>query len=182
MKTNSRCRSQRVSRQHRTEVAVCLGVPEMLPSAIRDGPVVWDGAVSSKRTDPSASAHPETGVGQSWVGTRARPKKFKKRSRIGETPPKTEKQSLHYSGKNIVIETTKKKRVSYLSQPYPGKTHDKNVADAENISYPKHIRLHKGTGYQGHEPKVRVRVEHAIAGVKRSRTVKELLQRIDFPL
>ena len=173
----------------------------MLPSAIRDGQVVWDGAVSSQRTDPSASAHPETSVGQSWVGTRARPKEIQEKgagserrgryrhSRPRKTPPKTEKQSLHYSGKmkihsdkNIVIETAKKKRVSYLSQTYPGKTHDKNVADAENISYPKHIRLHKDTGFQGYEPKVRVRVEHAIAGVKRSRTVKELLRRINFPL
>lgn len=78
-----------------------------------------------------------------------------------QRPKKAEKQALHYSGKkkihsdkNIVIATSKKKRVSFLSQTYPGKTHDKNVADTENISYPKHIRLHKDTGFQGYEPKV----------------------------
>jgi hypothetical protein len=78
-----------------------------------------------------------------------------------QRPKKAEKQALHYSGKkkihsdkNVVIATAKKKRVSYLSQTYPGKTHDKKVADTENISYPKHIRLHKDTGFQGYEPNV----------------------------
>jgi hypothetical protein len=105
------------------------------------------------------------------------PKKFRKKEqeqkdavdsiidgteRRRQRPKKAEKQALHYSGKkkihsdkNIVIATAKKKRVSYLSQTYPGKTHDKKVADTENISYPKQIRLHKDTGFQGYEPKVR---------------------------
>jgi hypothetical protein len=105
------------------------------------------------------------------------PKKFKKKEqdrkdaidsiidgteRRRQRPKKAEKQALHYSGKkkihsdkNIVIATAKKKRVSYLSQTYPGKMHDKKVADTENISYPKHIRVHKDTGFQGYEPKVR---------------------------
>jgi hypothetical protein len=79
-----------------------------------------------------------------------------------QRPKKAEKQALHYSGKkkihsdkNIVIATVKRKRVSYLSQTYPGKTHDKKVADTEDISYPKHIALHKDTGFQGYEPNVR---------------------------
>lgn len=104
------------------------------------------------------------------------PKKFKKKERDRkdavdsiidgterrrQRPKKAEKQALHYSGKkkihsdkNVVIATAKKKRVSFLSQTYPGKTHDKNVADTEDISYPEHIRLHKDTGFQGYEPKV----------------------------
>lgn len=104
------------------------------------------------------------------------PKKFKKKEqdrkdtvdsiidgteRRRQRPKQAEKQALHYSGKkkihsdkNVVIATAKKKRVSFLSQTYPGKTHDKNVADTENISYPEHIRLHKDTGFQGYEPKV----------------------------
>ena len=79
-----------------------------------------------------------------------------------QRPQQAEKQALYYSGKkkihsdkNIVIATARRKRVSYLSQTYPGKTHDKKVADTENISYPKHIALHKDTGFQGYEPKVR---------------------------
>lgn len=79
-----------------------------------------------------------------------------------QRPKKAEKQALHYSGKkkthsdkNVIIVTAKRKRVSYLSQTYPGKTHDKKVADTENISYPEHIALHKDTGFQGYEPKVR---------------------------
>jgi hypothetical protein len=79
-----------------------------------------------------------------------------------QRPKKAEKQALHYSGKkkihsdkNVVIATAKRKRVSYLSQTYPGKTHDKKVADTEKISYPAQITLHKDTGFQGYEPKVR---------------------------
>lgn len=79
-----------------------------------------------------------------------------------QRPKQAEKQALHYSGKkkihsdkNIVIATAKQKRVSFLSQTYPGKTHDKKVADTENIAYPKHMALHKDTGFQGYEPNVR---------------------------
>ena len=104
------------------------------------------------------------------------PKKFKKKERDRkdavdsiidgterrrQRPKQAEKQALHYSGKkkihsdkNVVIATARKKRVSFLSQTYPGKTHDKNVADTEDISYPEHIRLHKDTGFQGYEPNV----------------------------
>jgi len=91
-----------------------------------------------------------------------------------QRPKKAEKQALHYSGKkkihsdkNIVIATLKRKRVSYLSQTYPGKTHDKKVADTENISYPKHITLYKDTGFQGYEPKV-----HRLSQPKKSHTRK----------
>jgi hypothetical protein len=105
------------------------------------------------------------------------PKKFKRKEknrtdaavsiidgteRRRQRPKQAEKQALHYSGKkkihsdkNVVIAAAKTKRVSYLSQTYPGKTHDKKVADTEDISYPKHIALHKDTGFQGYEPKVR---------------------------
>ncbi len=78
-----------------------------------------------------------------------------------QRPKKAQKQALHYSGKkkihsdkNIVIATVKTKRISFLSQTYPGKTHDKKVADTEDISYPQHMTLYKDTGFQGYEPKV----------------------------
>lgn len=79
-----------------------------------------------------------------------------------QRPKQSEKQALHYSGKkkahtdkNVIIATVKKKRVSFLSKTYPGKTHDKKVADSEKISYPTHIGLHKDNGFQGYEPNVR---------------------------
>jgi len=79
-----------------------------------------------------------------------------------QRPKQSEKQALHYSGKkkahtdkNVIIATAKKKRVSFLSKTYPGKTHDKKVADCENIVYPPHVGLHKDTGFQGYEPNVR---------------------------
>jgi hypothetical protein len=79
-----------------------------------------------------------------------------------QRPKQAEKQVLHYSGKkkthsdkNLVIATVKTKRVSFLSRTYPGKTHDKKVADTENIVYPEEMVLHKDSGFQGYEPKVR---------------------------
>ena len=104
------------------------------------------------------------------------PKKFKKSEqgqkdatnaiidgteRRRQRPKDAKKQALYYSGKkkihsekNVVIATVKKKRVSFLSQTYPGKTHDKKVAETENITYPDHMTLLKDTGFQGYEPKV----------------------------
>jgi hypothetical protein len=83
-----------------------------------------------------------------------------------QRPKDAKKQTLHYSGKkkihsdkNVVIATVKKKRVSFLSQTYPGKTHDKKVAETENIAYPEHMTLLKDTGFQGYEPKVHKTVQ-----------------------
>jgi len=77
-----------------------------------------------------------------------------------QRPKNPEKQALHYSGKkkthsdkNIVVANTHTKRVSYLSQTYAGKTHDKKLADAEPIVYPRGTTLRKDTGFQGYEPR-----------------------------
>ena len=96
-------------------------------------------------------------------------------------------------------------RVDYLSQTYCGKTHDKKIADRETIHYPPHATLDQDTGFQGYAPlgvltfqpkkkprgkdlgvadlffnrlisSVRIRVEHAIASVKRCRIVKDVLR------
>jgi len=78
-----------------------------------------------------------------------------------QRPKKPEKQALHYSGKkkmhsdkNVLIVNTQSKRVGYLSPTYAGKTHDKKVADREQIAYPRQAILHKDTGFQGYEPNV----------------------------
>lgn len=78
-----------------------------------------------------------------------------------QRPKNPEKQALHYSGKkkmhsdkNVVIVHTGSKRVGYLSPTYSGKTHDKKIADEEQITYPRQTVLHKDTGFQGYEPKV----------------------------
>jgi len=79
-----------------------------------------------------------------------------------QRPKKADKQALHYSGKkkihsdkNVLIAAAQTKRIAYLSQTYPGKMHDKKVADTEAISYPETAILHKDTGFQGYEPQVR---------------------------
>ena len=78
-----------------------------------------------------------------------------------QRPKDPEKQTLHYSGKkklhsdkNVVIVQTRSRRVGYLSPTHAGKTHDKKVADDEQIAYPRRAVLHKDTGFQGYEPKV----------------------------
>jgi hypothetical protein len=79
-----------------------------------------------------------------------------------QRPKSPAKQVLHYSGKkkahsdkNVVIVQTRTKRVAYLSQTYGGKTHDKKIADVEEVCYPRAATLHKDTGFQGYEPPVR---------------------------
>lgn len=79
-----------------------------------------------------------------------------------QRPTNPEKQALHYSGKkkthtdqNVVIANTKTKRVGYLSGTYPGKTHDKKIADSEAIVYPRESTVRKDTGFQGYAPGVR---------------------------
>ena len=79
-----------------------------------------------------------------------------------QRPKKPKKQVIHYSGKtkahtdkNVVIVQTQSKRVGYLSPTRAGKTHDKKVADREQITYPRKATLRKDTGFQGYEPKVK---------------------------
>ena len=78
-----------------------------------------------------------------------------------QRPKDPEKQALHYSGKkkahsdkNIVIVNRRSKRVGYLGPAQAGKTHDKKMADEEQITYPHETVLHKDTGFQGYEPNV----------------------------
>jgi hypothetical protein len=78
-----------------------------------------------------------------------------------QRPKKPKKQAIHYSGKkkmhsdkNVVIVNTRSKRVGYLSPTHAGKTHDKKVADREQIAYPRKATLRKDTGFQGYEPNV----------------------------
>jgi len=79
-----------------------------------------------------------------------------------QRPKSPEKQALHYSGrkkkhcdKNVVIVNARRKRIDYLSRTYPGKAHEKKIADAEGISYPPEAVLYKDTGFQGYEPAVK---------------------------
>jgi DDE superfamily endonuclease len=105
----------------------------------------------------------------------------------------------------VIITNEHTQRVEYLSQTYRGKTHDKKVADNEDIHYPSGSGLKKDTGFQGYEPpgvrtlqpkkkpkgkelriadrflnhvisSVRIRVEHVIASIKRCRIVKDVFR------
>lgn len=76
-----------------------------------------------------------------------------------QRPKNPEKQALYYSGKkkthsdkNVVITHRRTKRVGYLSNTYPGKTHDKKIAATESVRYPRGSHLHKDTAFQGYEP------------------------------
>ena len=78
-----------------------------------------------------------------------------------QRPKNAAKQADVYSGKkkthcdkHVVIVQAKTKRVGFLSQTYPGKTHDKKIVDLEPIAYPRDTILYKDTGFQGYEPAV----------------------------
>jgi hypothetical protein len=78
-----------------------------------------------------------------------------------QRPKDPEKQEAHYSGKkkahsdkNVVITSLEGEGIDFLSRTYVGKTHDKKIADQEDISYPPTATLYKDTGFQGYEPAV----------------------------
>ena len=102
--------------------------------------------------------------------------------------------------KNLLISS--EKRVVYLGPTSAGSVHDKRLADESGLTYPPDALVVKDTGFQGYEPpdcdtlqpkkkprkrelhpiqktinqvisRVRVTVEHAIAGVKRCRIVAD---------
>lgn len=117
-------------------------------------------------------------------------------------PKDPAERKTYYSGKrkthtvkNLVIHDRKGK-VRYLSDTYEGKKHDKAIADAEDLRFPKGSTLWQDTGFQGYAPagvtiqqpkkkprqrslstieklnnqnisSVRVEVEHHIGGIKR---------------
>ena len=110
-----------------------------------------------------------------------------------------------HSDKNVVVADADSGRVEFLSQTYAGRAADKASADWEGIAYPPGTVLYKDSGFQGYEPagaethqakkkppggelspaekrtnrklsRIRVRVEHTLAGVKRNRIVKDVLR------
>ena len=110
-----------------------------------------------------------------------------------------------HTDKNVLLVQTQTNTVVYLSPTVVGKTHDKKVVDNAPIAYPIGTTLGKDTGFQGYEPDgvityqpkkkpkgqeltaadkllnriisgVRIRVEHALAGVKRCRIVKDVFR------
>lgn len=132
--------------------------------------------------------------------------------RSRERPKENEKQKEYYSGKkkkhtvknNLVVDSNSRK-VCYLSQTVPGKTHDKKLADDSEMAFPKNSILEQDTGFQGYKPEgvhvsqpkkkprkkeltveeefvnrlissTRVIVENVICGVKRCRIVKDIFR------
>ena len=109
------------------------------------------------------------------------------------------KKKQHTVKNNVIIDATCK--ILFLTPTHEGKKHDKQVADEAGYSFPEGSILYQDTGFQGfclegvlivqpkkkprggeltpdekaenrHISSLRIRVEHAIGGVKRYRIVK----------
>jgi len=147
-----------------------------------------------------ASKKPATLIIDGTERRRQRPKNAEKQARHYSGKKKT------HTDKNVVVSNAADDRILFLSGTYPGATNDKRIADEERLRYPPGTTLYKDAGFQGYEPPVqqscgakkkkprggeltaaekvanrklaqlRVRVEHAIAGVKRSRIVKDVFR------
>lgn len=110
-----------------------------------------------------------------------------------------------HTDKNLLIVHSQTDQVLYLGPTEPGKTHDKKLVDQAQIEFPVGATLGKDTGFQGYEPpgvvtyqpkkkpkgrelsgadkflnrifsRIRIRVEHVIAWVKRCRIVKDVFR------
>jgi len=113
------------------------------------------------------------------------------------------KKKQHTLKNNIVINAGCK--IWFLTDTCEGKKHDKKVADEAGYTFPEGSTLYQDTGFQGYRPEgvvvmqptkkprggqltdaeksinqaissIRIRVEHAIGGVKRYRIVKDKLR------
>jgi hypothetical protein len=76
-----------------------------------------------------------------------------------QRPQDAQQQADHYSGKkkahtdkNLVLSNCHTRKVVYLSPTAGGKIHDKKLADASEVVYPRGATLGKDTGFQGYEP------------------------------
>ena len=107
--------------------------------------------------------------------------------------------------KNNLVVDVEERRVRYLSGTDAGSVHDKRICDEEAYRFPPGCVLFKETGFQGYEPdnictyqpkkkprgheltpeekaentmisRIRILVEHAIAGVKRCHIVQDVFR------
>ena len=113
------------------------------------------------------------------------------------------KRKQHTIKNNLLINTDSK--VVLLTPCYEGRIHDKRIADMTNYPLPQGCYLYQDTGFQGFAPaginiiqpkkkpkgrdltleekeenrkisSIRIRIEHAISGIKRYRIVKDKLR------
>jgi hypothetical protein len=114
------------------------------------------------------------------------------------------KKKAHTVKNNLIIDL-EERLVRYLSQTFAGRIHDKRICDEEDYVFPPGCVLFKDTGFQGFEPanvltyqpkkkprgqalsaadkaentmiaRIRILVEHVIAGVKRCRIVHDVFR------
>ncbi len=113
------------------------------------------------------------------------------------------KKKQHTVKNNVIIDETCK--ILFLTPTCEGKKHDKRIADEAGYTFPEGSTVYQDTGFQGFRPEgvlivqpkkkprggeltldekaensrissIRIRVEHAISGVKRCRIVKDKLR------
>ncbi len=75
------------------------------------------------------------------------------------SPQEAARQKAHYSGKkkthtdkNLLVVNENSGKVAYLSRSVAGHQHDKKMADAALIPFPRAATLGKDAGFQGYEP------------------------------
>ena len=111
-----------------------------------------------------------------------------------------------HSIKNNLL-CTNNLKIVWLSSTYEGHVHDKKICDEEPLLLPRGIRIWQDTGFIGHRPDgveicmprkkpkgkeltavekqenkrisgIRIKVEHAIGGMKKCRIVKNSVSKI----
>jgi len=147
-------------------------------------------------------AHPDPTSDYGLDGTERR----RQRPRDQETQRRfySGKKKTH-TVKNLILGGLTTRTVTYLSHTYEGRIHDKTIADDEQLAFPDDIGFYKDSGLQGYEPeqvrtfqpqkkpkgkeltrtqkaqnrliaKIRIVIEHILAGIKRCRIVKDVFR------
>ncbi len=114
------------------------------------------------------------------------------------------KKKAHTVKNNVIIGINDRK-IKFLSGTHEGKKNDKKICDEEEYTFPKDSELHQDKGFEGYQPegvvvhhpkkkprggqlseedkkhntllsRMRVVIEHVIAGIKRCRIVKDVFR------
>ena len=155
--------------------------------------------------DPAQSAQAMEDMGDQQVGLNGTERRRQRPSDPELQQARYSGKKKPHTTKNLIIGGLGSRSVISLSETADGRVHDKAIADQEAITYPPEIDLYQDTGFQGYAPpnvhieqptkkpkgkelspeqraentllaRIRIGIEHIIAGIKRCRIVKDVFR------
>lgn len=105
-----------------------------------------------ERDGAQVAAAVETSAGGPNVSLDATERRIQRPSDPVQQREKYSGKKKTHTEKNVVLVNEHTQRVVYLSPTVAGKTHDKKLAEASQISYPAQATVSQDSGFQGYAP------------------------------